>query len=60
MLGLRDFIESSKRVLTVSKKPDLEEYTQMLKITALGVIILGLIGFIVAILFVYFGPTALR
>lgn len=60
MLGLRDFIESSKRVLTVSKKPDREEYLQMLKITALGVIVLGLIGFIVAILFAYFGPTALR
>ncbi|MCX8189946.1 MAG: protein translocase SEC61 complex subunit gamma [Candidatus Diapherotrites archaeon] len=59
-MGIRDFIESSRRVFTISKKPDLEEYLQMLKITALGVIVLGLIGFVVAILFAYFGPTAIR
>jgi len=54
---LRDFIESSKRVLIVSKKPTKEEYLLLAKITLIGVLLLGALGFIIALLFLYLGFT---
>lgn len=56
-MGLRDFIESSKRVLIVSKKPTKEEYLLLAKITLIGVLLLGALGFIIALLFLYLGFT---
>ena len=54
-MGLRDFIESTRRVLTVSKKPDKQEYLLMLKITLLGTFVIGTLGFIVGLLFTVLG-----
>ncbi|MEM4662862.1 MAG: protein translocase SEC61 complex subunit gamma [Candidatus Diapherotrites archaeon] len=59
-MGFRDFIESSKRVLTVSKKPDMQEYLLMIKITAIGVTIFGILGFTVALIFHYLGVTLIK
>ena len=44
-------LKQYKRVLLVTKKPDLMEFTQIVKITGLGIIIIGSIGLIVQILF---------
>ena len=41
-----DFIKQSKRVLKVARKPDREEYFQFSKVTALGIAIIGVMGFI--------------
>ncbi len=41
-----DFLKQCKRVLRVARKPDLEEYFQFSKVTALGIAIIGVIGFI--------------
>ena len=49
----KDFIDQSKRVLKVAKKPDVEEYITIAKITGLGIIILGLIGVIIFFIFEY-------
>jgi protein translocase SEC61 complex gamma subunit len=46
-----DFIESSRRILTVSKKPSGKEYSEMAKITGLGIIVIGVLGFIVLFVF---------
>jgi protein transport protein SEC61 subunit gamma-like protein len=54
-MGLRDFIESTRRVLIVAKKPDKQEYFLMLKITLLGIIIIGLLGFFIGLLFSLLG-----
>lgn len=43
------FIKQCKRVLRVSKKPDRFEFTNVAKITGIGVIIIGVIGFAVSI-----------
>lgn len=43
------FINQCKRVLLVSKKPDKFEYTNVAKITGIGIIIVGVIGFIITI-----------
>jgi len=40
-------IEKIKRVLLVSSKPDKYEFRQSLKITGVGIIIIGSIGFII-------------
>lgn len=49
------FLTASRRIFTVSKKPDAEEYRQMLKVTGLGIILLGIIGFIVLAVFMITG-----
>ncbi len=44
------FIKDSKRVLKVARKPDKEEYLQFAKVTAIGVVIIGLVGFVIVII----------
>ena len=48
--SILNFIKQCKRVLHVAKKPDKEEYTNVAKITGLGIIIIGVIGFVVKII----------
>jgi len=47
--SLVDFIKLCQRVLHVSRKPGREEFLNVAKITGLGVIIIGTIGFIISI-----------
>ncbi len=49
-------LESWKRIFTISKKPDWEEYSQMLKVITLGVVVIALLGFAV---FLFFSLTGL-
>ena len=44
------FVKDSKRVLKVSRKPDGQEYRELAKVTSLGVVIVGVIGFVVFLL----------
>jgi protein transport protein SEC61 subunit gamma-like protein len=48
--SINKFIKDSKRVLKVSKKPDRQEYLELAKVTSIGVVIIGVIGFIVFLL----------
>lgn len=41
------FVTGAKRILTVSRKPDTPQYMSMTRITAIGIIVLGVIGFLV-------------
>lgn len=45
--GLDEFVTSTNRILTVSKKPDTPQYITMLRITALGLVILGVLGYVI-------------
>ena len=45
-----NFIKDSKRVLKVARKPDTDEYFEFAKITALGILIIGLVGFVVVLI----------
>ncbi|MBS3061329.1 MAG: protein translocase SEC61 complex subunit gamma [Candidatus Diapherotrites archaeon] len=49
--SIQDFIESTKRILTVSKKPTATEYNEMAKVTGVGIVLIGVIGFIVLMVF---------
>ena len=44
------FIKDAKRVLKVSRKTDLPEYIDLAKISALGVVVVGGIGYIIVCL----------
>ncbi len=43
----KDFFIESKRVLRVTKKPSMEEFKVIVKVSGLGIIIIGVIGFII-------------
>ena len=45
-----NFIKLNQRVLQVAKRPDRDEYYNVARITGLGVVIIGVIGFIVSII----------
>ncbi len=44
---LDNFVQSSQRIFNVSRKPDMKEYSAMAKVTGLGVLVIGVIGYIV-------------
>ena len=43
-------IKDCKRVLKVSRKPDQEEYFEFSKIVAIGIAIIGVVGFVIVLL----------
>ncbi len=45
-----NFIKDAKRVLKVSRKPDWPEYKDLAKVSGIGVIIIGVIGFAIVLL----------
>jgi len=48
---LKTFIIESKRVLLVTKKPSKEEFKAVVKVTGIGTLIIGGIGFIVQVIY---------
>ena len=44
---LKRFIKETIRVLRITKKPNKEEYKNLLKVTSLGISIIGALGFII-------------
>ncbi|EKF85182.1 protein translocase SEC61 complex subunit gamma [Methanobacterium formicicum] len=48
--SMESFIKQCQRVLKVSKKPDREEYINVAKVTGIGIILIGVIGFIISII----------
>ncbi|MBA7641525.1 hypothetical protein ES703_49209 [subsurface metagenome] len=45
---LKAFIAKSKRVWLILKKPTRKEYEMIAKVSAIGILILGVVGFIIA------------
>ncbi len=50
MNDLKSFAAKSKRVWLVLKKPSRKEFEMVAKVSAIGILILGIIGFFIAIL----------
>ncbi len=46
----RKFIDDSKRVMSISYKPSSEEFNKSAKIILIGILLIGVIGFIIAII----------
>lgn len=49
--GLKSFCKQCRRILTIATKPNKSDYLGLAKIVAIGVAILGIIGFILYIFF---------
>lgn len=49
------FLEDSKRIFVVSRKPGWEEYKRMALIVALGMVLIGVLAFIIYLFFVLTG-----
>jgi len=50
---LKAFLHQCKRVLMVLRKPTLEEYLNVAKVTGLGICFLGTLGYIIHVPIVY-------
>lgn len=44
---IKNFINQSKRVILVANKPDVEEFKSSAKISAIGIAIVGVVGFVI-------------
>ena len=44
---VKRFIKETFRVLRITKKPNQEEYRSLVKVTAIGIAIVGVIGFVI-------------
>ena len=44
----KSFLRECKRVLKVTKKPTTEEFKTIVKVTGLGILVIGFLGFLVS------------
>ena len=44
------------RVLKMARKPDREEFTKVIQITGIGIILVGALGFVIYLLWVHLPP----
>lgn len=52
---LKNFLKNCIRVLKVTKKPTKEEFFTAAKVTSIGILIIGLIGFTIFLIFKLIG-----
>jgi len=52
-MNIKGLVERIRRVLLVSSKPDKEEFKQSVKITGLGILLIGAIGFIIFLVIMF-------
>ena len=52
---LKRFWLQARRVVLVSTKPDPDEFKVALKITGLGIVVIGVIGFVIYLIFALLG-----
>jgi protein transport protein SEC61 subunit gamma and related proteins len=48
--SINRFIKMNQRVLRVAKRPDREEFINVSKITGLGIIVIGVVGFVISLI----------
>jgi len=55
MFNLKSFIRQSLRVWRLLKKPDKYEFTTISKVSAIGLGLVGIMGFLIALLMGFLG-----
>jgi len=55
MFNLKSFTKQCFRVWYLLKKPDKKEFTTIAKVSAIGLGLIGVIGFVVSLVMGYFG-----
>jgi protein transport protein SEC61 subunit gamma and related proteins len=48
---LKEFITECKRVLLVTKKPAMDELKAIVKVTGIGILLIGFVGFVITMLY---------
>lgn len=51
LLKIKNFISESKRVFLITKKPSMHEFKIIIKVASIGMIIIGLIGFVITMIY---------
>lgn len=50
ILRIKSKLKEYRRVLRITKKPGMEEFKSTVKVTGLGIVIIGMIGFIISMI----------
>ena len=50
IMKLKNYLVECQRVLRVTKKPDANEFKSIVKVSGLGILVIGIIGFIIQML----------
>jgi protein transport protein SEC61 subunit gamma and related proteins len=51
MSDFKSFLAECKRVLLITRKPSRQEYSGLVKITGIGLLLIGFVGFIIQFLY---------
>ncbi len=54
-MPIKEQIRNWKRVLRIARKPDKYEYTSTAKVCAIGLVLIGFIGFVIYLIFMFSG-----
>lgn len=49
-LNIKERLQNYKRILQISKKPSLDELKEIVRICAIGMVLIGVVGFVIYIL----------
>lgn len=49
---IKEKLQEYRRVIAVASKPDREEFVSSVKITGFGILLIGIIGFIIYLIYV--------
>ena len=49
---IKSFIKECKRVFMITKKPSMKEFKAIVKVTGIGILIIGILGFLIQILWI--------
>ncbi|MFH1209375.1 MAG: protein translocase SEC61 complex subunit gamma [archaeon] len=52
LIKFKGFLIECKRVFSVTRKPSNEEFKNIVKVTSIGALVIGLIGFIIQITYI--------
>ncbi len=50
LLRVKEFVLESRRVLRITRKPDSEELKTIVKVSGIGILIIGLVGFLMQLM----------
>ncbi len=56
-LKWKETLEGYRRVIAVSRKPDREEFLSTARITGLGIFVVGVIGFVIYMIYYLIAPA---
>ncbi|NIO23031.1 MAG: protein translocase SEC61 complex subunit gamma [Candidatus Aenigmarchaeota archaeon] len=58
-MNIKELIKNYRRVMQIARKPNKEEFLSTGKICAIGLLLIGFIGFIIFLPFILLGDLAL-